>query len=123
MNQDPPASPDPHPHRGRPTDDGEASPGVFVVLLTYTAPLVQVDDLLDAHRTWLDQRYAEGRFLASGPQVPRSGGLILARARSREAMLDVVGTDPFFRAGVASYEIVQFVPTRGPLAAALVGGA
>ncbi|HEU5036668.1 MAG TPA: YciI family protein [Nocardioides sp.] len=94
-----------------------------MVVLTYTAPLARIDELLDAHRAWLDQQYAEGRFLASGPQVPRSGGLILARAESREAVLDVVGTDPFFRAGAASYEVMQFTPTRGPLAAVLRGSA
>lgn len=125
MNQDLPDSPERHSHSaessGRPTDEEDASLGVFVVVLTYTAPLAQIDHLLDAHRSWLDQQYAEERFLASGPQVPRSGGLILARAESREAMLEVIGTDPFSRAGVASYEIAQFAPTRGPLAAALRG--
>ena len=126
MNQNLPNSSDPHPQgtefSRRPTDE-HVSPGVFVVVLTYTSPLTQVDDLLDAHRSWLDRQYAEGRFLASGPQVSRTGGLILARAESREAVLAVLGTDPFACAGVASYEVVEFAPTRGPLAAALRGGA
>lgn len=46
---------------------------MFVLILTYKAPIEKVLELLDAHRCYLDKYYATGNFLASGPQVPREG--------------------------------------------------
>jgi uncharacterized protein YciI len=95
---------------------------VFVLTLTYTAPLDQIDALLPAHRRWLDGHYAAGTFLASGPRIPRTGGVILARASSVADLVALIGEDPFARAGAAEYAIVEFEPNRGPLAALLRAG-
>ena len=89
----------------------------FVLLITYTAPLPRIDALLDEHRAWLDKYFADGTFLVSGPQVPRDGGAILATAESRRHVEDIVSTDPFVRAGIAAYQVIEFTPTRGPYAA------
>lgn len=67
---------------------------VFVLTLTYTAPLDRIDALLPAHRRWLDGHYAAGTFLASGPRIPRDGGVILARGRSRTDLAALVRDDP-----------------------------
>jgi uncharacterized protein YciI len=84
---------------------------VFIVTMTYTAPLEQVDALLPDHVAWLERNYAAGRFLASGRQVPRVGGVILARAESREELLAVLAEDPFQKAGVAQLQLAEFLPT------------
>lgn len=89
----------------------------FVLLITYSAPLPRIDALLGEHRTWLDSHFADGTFLVSGPQVPRVGGTILATAETRRQVEDLVSTDPFVLAGIASYRIVEFTPNRGPYAA------
>jgi uncharacterized protein YciI len=89
----------------------------FVLLITYTAPLPRIDALLDEHRAWLDKHFADGTFLVSGPQVPRVGGAILATSESRRHVEDVVSTDPFVRADIAAYQLIEFTPTRGPYAA------
>jgi uncharacterized protein YciI len=47
-------------------------------------------------------------FLASGRQVPRRGGLILAVAPSRADLETVMQHDPFVREGLARFEIVEF---------------
>lgn len=47
---------------------------MFVLILTYKAPIEKVIELLEAHCCYLDKYYAAGIFLASGPQVPRTGG-------------------------------------------------
>ncbi|MBQ5950320.1 YciI family protein [Massilia sp. ST3] len=83
---------------------------MFIVSLSYTAPLDHVDAHLAAHREFLAAQYAAGRFLMSGPKVPREGGIILADAPSRAALEAVLGEDPFHRAGVARYEITEFAP-------------
>jgi uncharacterized protein YciI len=81
---------------------------VFVLLLTYTAPLEEVDALMREHMRWLDGHYDAGRFLVSGRQVPRSGGVILARGDDRAEIEAIAAGDPFVRGGVATVEVVQF---------------
>ena len=74
---------------------------MFIVLLTYKLPLAEVERHLAAHREYLDRQYAAGTFLCSGPQNPRTGGVILCRAE-----------DPFRIHGVADYEIIEFSPVK-----------
>jgi len=83
---------------------------LFVIGLTYSADLAEIDRLLEPHRDFLKKHYAAGVFLASGPKVPRIGGVILARGDSREAIERVVDLDPFKAEGVASYSITEFSP-------------
>lgn len=85
---------------------------MFIVTLTYTVPVDEVDRHLDDHRAWIDAHIAAGRLLATGRRVPRTGGVLLAPGPlGREAVEQLVATDPYHRAGVAEYEIVEFVPT------------
>lgn len=53
---------------------------MFIVTLTYTRPLAEVDALMDPHMVWLKKHYESGLFVASGRQVPRTGGVIFARS-------------------------------------------
>lgn len=94
---------------------------MFVVLLSYTAPLAEVDRHLPAHREFLSANYATGTFLLSGRKQPRDGGVILAKAESREALEAILAQDPFQAHGVADYQIVEFTPTMAaPFLATLV---
>lgn len=88
---------------------------MFIVLLTYTAPLHVVDELLPAHREWLQAHYADGTFLLSGRQEPRTGGVILARGLSRAMIEAVCAEDPFALAGAATHTVVEVVPTMADL--------
>lgn len=56
---------------------------MFILILTYKAPLEKVLELLDAHRCYLEKYYAIGNFLASGPQVPAREGLYFVRRKAR----------------------------------------
>ncbi|MVN88134.1 hypothetical protein GO986_15380 [Deinococcus sp. HMF7620] len=85
---------------------------MFVVLLQYIQPLSAVEPLLEAHRAFLEQHYATGHFVASGAQVPRTGGVILVRGLSREALDSVLAEDPFAQADLAAYEVIEFRPAR-----------
>ena len=81
---------------------------MFVLLLTYTEPLGEVDALMRRHMAWLDEHYTAGRFIVSGRRVPRTGGVILARGDDREEIERIAASDPFVTGGVATVEIVQF---------------
>ncbi|MGD9958989.1 YciI family protein [Nocardioides sp.] len=89
---------------------------VFVLVVTYTAPLSAIDAMMPAHRRFLDEHFAAGEFLASGPRAPRTGGVIIARAADRDAIWALIAADPFTRDGLATYDVHAFLPTRGPFA-------
>ncbi|GAA2796791.1 YciI family protein [Kitasatospora sp. CM 4170] len=82
---------------------------MFVLELTYTAPLDRIDAVLPEHVTWLKGHYEAGTFLASGRKVPRDGGMVLAVAEDRAAIEAITGSDPFTLAGLAEYRVTEFV--------------
>jgi uncharacterized protein YciI len=85
---------------------------MFVLELTYTAPLEAVDPVLEAHVAWLDEQYERGVFLASGRKNPRDGGVIIAAAGDRARIEEIAAWDPFVTAGVCAYRITEFVATK-----------
>lgn len=84
---------------------------MFIVSLTYTAPLEEVDKHLDDHVTYLKRQYAAGNFVASGRKVPRTGGVILSKLKNRATLEAILAQDPFHRAGVADYDVIEFDPS------------
>ncbi|MEU8540568.1 YciI family protein [Streptomyces sp. NPDC048717] len=85
---------------------------MFVLELTYTAPIERIDALLTEHVAWLEARYAEGVFLASGRKEPREGGVILAAGVGRAEIEKIAATDPFSVGGLCTYRIVEFHATK-----------
>ena len=81
---------------------------MFVLLLTYVRPVEEVDALMREHMAWLNEHYDAGRFVVSGRQVPRTGGVILARGDDREEIERIAAADPFVSGGVATCEVIQF---------------
>jgi uncharacterized protein YciI len=81
---------------------------MFVVLLTYVKPLPEVDQHMRAHMKFLREQYAARTFIASGRQVPRTGGVILARSPSKAALVELMQRDPFVQSGVATLELIEF---------------
>ncbi|MES2152337.1 MAG: YciI family protein [Pseudomonadota bacterium] len=90
---------------------------MFIVLLHYVQPLEVVEKYLQEHRNFLDKHYAAGHFLASGAQEPRIGGVILARNLSRKELDLVLNKDPFSREQLATYQVIEFSPTKCALGA------
>ncbi|MBB4711132.1 YciI family protein [Streptomyces luteogriseus] len=85
---------------------------MFVLELTYTAPLEAVDAVLEEHVVWLDEQYRQGVFLASGRKNPRDGGVIIAVAGGRTRIEEIIAEDPFVTAGVCAYRVTEFVATK-----------
>jgi uncharacterized protein YciI len=93
---------------------------MFVIELTYTAPLADIDAAMPAHVAFLRKHYATGTFLVSGRKIPREGGIILATAESRDGIETIMRQDPFCTRGLASVRIIEFrasqrakdIPTR-----------
>ncbi|MFI8997652.1 YciI family protein [Streptomyces sp. NPDC053542] len=85
---------------------------MFVLELTYTAPLDRVEAVIDEHVAWLEQHFAAGHFLASGRKKPRDGGVILASVEDRATAEKITQEDPFVTAGVCEYRITEFTATK-----------
>ncbi|HEV3424404.1 MAG TPA: YciI family protein [Paraburkholderia sp.] len=85
---------------------------MYVINLTYIAPLERIDDALEAHREFLGQQFEAGVFVAAGPKVPRDGGVILAIDIERDKLDAILASDPFAQQHVARYDITQFKATR-----------
>lgn len=88
---------------------------IFVIDLEYTVPLSEVEPLLEGHMAYVAQGYDKGWFLSSGAKSPRTGGVILATAPTREELEKFVATDPFITAGVAKCTLTEFVARRSRL--------
>jgi len=84
----------------------------FVIESTYLAGIEKIDEKLVAHRTHLETGFRSGMLLASGPQVPRTGGMILARAKDKAEVEAFLARDPFALAGISRYRVVEFQPVK-----------
>lgn len=85
---------------------------MFIVLLNYIQPLPVIEATLSAHRAFLDKYYSAGNFITSGPQTPRTGGVILVKGLTRDELNIVITEDPFYQKKVATYQIIEFTPTK-----------
>ena len=84
----------------------------FVVEITYIAPLEAIDAALPEHRAFLQGGYEQGLLLCSGPQEPRTGGIILARAPARDDLTQFFRADPFQSRNMAKYRFLEFTPVK-----------
>ncbi|SEK41557.1 YciI family protein [Pacificibacter marinus] len=89
-----------------------ADQNLFYVDIEYKVALDQVAPYLEAHLAFVDEGYARGFFLASGPKVPRSGGSILATAPERGLLEEFLARDPFVTHGLITLILTEFTPRR-----------
>lgn len=82
---------------------------MYIISLTYKTALENVQKHLDAHIEYLKEQYATGIFLASGRKIPRTGGIIFAKADNPETLRKILEKDPFHTNNIADYEITEFI--------------
>jgi uncharacterized protein YciI len=86
------------------------SPYMFLLVLKYKVSIEQVDRVAPAHREYLSRAYQAEELLVSGPRVPRTGGVIVARVKTRQEVDALIHQDPFFQQEIADYEVIEFLP-------------
>jgi len=87
-----------------------------LILVRYRLPMDEVAKFTDEHRANLRELKADGTLIASGPMDPRSGGAILVRVPDdnvQQNLTDIRDEDPFFKKGVANYELIPWNPVIG----------
>jgi uncharacterized protein YciI len=81
---------------------------MFVIELSYKAPLTEIDAHMAAHVIFLKKHYASGNFLVSGRKIPRDGGIIVAVGKNRQQIEAIVKEDPFYEHELADFRIIEF---------------
>lgn len=88
---------------------------MFFVASTYLKSQEEMEPLLSSHAEWLRIQHEEGSFLASGSQVPRAGGAIMAHGMSRSQLENLLANSPLAQAGAVHYTIEEIRPhTEAP---------
>lgn len=85
---------------------------MFVINLHYVVPLEQLDAYMADHVKFLNVCYKQNIFLTSGRKVPRTGGIIIARAESKEALEQIMAEDPFCKHNLAEVTITEFLNSQ-----------
>jgi len=79
--------------------------------MNYVKPLAEIDANLEAHRRFLDEGYAAGYLLASGPRGQEPGNHPRP-CTGRRGIAGFSKQRPINKAGVAQYEILEFTPVK-----------
>jgi len=85
---------------------------MFIILLTYTCSTEKIDEFLVDHRLYLDRYYSRNKFICSGAQQPRNGGVILCNGESGEEVESIILEDPFKIHNLATYQVIEFTPSK-----------
>ncbi|MCJ7932985.1 MAG: YciI family protein [Chryseobacterium sp.] len=85
---------------------------MFIISLTYKASLDEVERYIAEHSIFLQKYYDSGHFIASGRKMPRTGGIIIANASSKNEAEQIISEDPFYTQQIADYEIIEFIPSK-----------
>jgi uncharacterized protein YciI len=85
---------------------------MYILLLKYIKPIEEVEKALNSHVVYLEKYYSLKKFICSGRQNPRTGGVILCTAQSINEVNEIIREDPFFAQKIAQYEIIEFSPTK-----------
>ncbi|MGZ3579102.1 MAG: YciI family protein [Syntrophales bacterium] len=85
---------------------------MVIILGKYTKPPEVIDTLLADHRKFLDRYYEQSKFICSGPQDPRVGGVIIANVESVDEAGQIIKDDPFHINGAAEYQFIKFLPLK-----------
>jgi uncharacterized protein YciI len=83
---------------------------LYIVTLTHARPAAEVQLHLDAHREWLARHIDKGDIVAAGPLDDGPGGIVLARAVGREALAEILASDPFVAQRVVDVQVRGFNP-------------
>ena len=85
---------------------------MFIINLNYIVPLEQLDAHMTDHVKFLRHYYKKNVFVASGRKVPRTGGIILALAKSKEEVEQIISEDPFYIHKLAEFSITEFLTSQ-----------
>ena len=85
---------------------------LFVIELTYTAPLTAIDAEMKAHMRFLKKVLRLRTLPGLGPQGPAGRRIILAAGESRDEIEAIAREDPFTARRLATARVIEFRPSQ-----------
>ncbi len=85
---------------------------MFIINLNYIVPLEKLDAHMGAHVKFLKEYYKKNVFVASGRKVPRTSGIILALAKSKDEVEHIISEDPFYKHKLAEFSVTEFLTSQ-----------
>jgi uncharacterized protein YciI len=85
---------------------------MFIIDLNYIAPLEKLDEHMNEHVRFLRKYYSMNKFVASGRKVPRTGGIILCLAKTKEEVDRIMSEDTFITGKLAEYKVTEFLTSQ-----------
>lgn len=85
---------------------------MFIISLTYKVSIENVERYIPEHNSFLQKHYDSGQFIASGRKEPRTGGIIICNAQSKDEAQQIITEDPFHIHQIADYTITEFIPSK-----------
>lgn len=81
---------------------------MYLLNISYSQPPAAVQPHIASHGAWVKQHIEDGSFLFAGPKRSGLGGVILASAMPKPALLALLAADSYVLADVADYQIAEF---------------
>ena len=85
---------------------------MFIILLKFSKNREQAGLFMDSQMKWLKQGFDENTFFLAGTIMPATGGAILAKGASFEAIQKRVQQDPFVIENIVEAEILEIKPAK-----------
>jgi len=85
---------------------------MFIIMINYKKPIEVVEQHVTEHRSFIEQCMHDHYFVAAGPKVPRTGGVIISQMTNRDQLSALLEQDPFFIHDIADFEITEFIPVK-----------
>ena len=85
---------------------------MFIIDLNYIAPLEKLDAHMGEHMKFLRKYYSMNKFVMSGRKVPRTGGIIICLAKTKEEVDRIMAEDTFISGKLAEYKVTEFLTSQ-----------
>lgn len=81
---------------------------MLIAISKYIKPLAEIEIHRPAHLEYIKALFAAEKLLIAGRQNPPTGAVIIAKTQSRAEFEQIIANDPYTKAGVAEYNIIEF---------------
>lgn len=80
---------------------------MFLISIEYKVSFDKIEPYLDGHISFVRKFVDAGIFVLTAKKIPRTGGVILAKAESREELMKILSEDPFMAFDLAKSDISE----------------
>jgi uncharacterized protein YciI len=90
---------------------GKENP-MYILFITSTKSLQELEPVFPAHNAYLDTNYKAGKILLNGELTAQPTIVLLANVTSEEELQAMLAEDPFVRERLVDIEKIEFKPSR-----------